>query len=32
MNTKICTKCGIEKDISNFRKEKKNKNGITKSM
>lgn len=28
MNTKICTKCGIEKDISNFRKEKRTKMGL----
>lgn len=28
MNTKICTKCGIEKDISNFRKEKRIKMGL----
>ena len=28
MNTKICTKCKIEKDINNFRKEKRTKVGL----
>lgn len=28
MNTKICSKCGVEKDIINFRKEKRTKNGF----
>ena len=28
MNTKICSKCGVEKEISNFRKEKRTKIGL----